>query len=325
VVGDADETEPDVSLGARSGGIARRVEYFQHLSLQGYKVAARPVLLPAWPTFLERAQNVLAAKEEIDKIISYHKSSRAWQGRVEFYELDAERLVECIEPVDYVFTDPPYGGHISYLDLSTLWNAWLGRLPNSATRAHELIVGGELGLSEEHYLAKLAESMRACFRVSRPHRWISVVFQHWNVAYFKAILEAAASCGGELKAAISQVGDPIWSMHKKKNQESVLAGEMILTFQKTGKAARAGARRPFDVAGTLRAILDEHGPAPIHAEYLFNRLVIEAWKAGAIDALNLSRETFAELLLDAGWRYDRRRHQWTRDLGPRTPLGVLWR
>jgi hypothetical protein len=36
----------------------------------------------------------------------------------------------------------------------------------------------------------------------------------------------------ELKAAITQTGDVIWSMHKKKNSASVLAGEMILTFYK---------------------------------------------------------------------------------------------
>jgi len=28
--------------------------------------------------------------------------------------------------IDYIYTDPPYGGNIAYLDLSTMWNAWLG-------------------------------------------------------------------------------------------------------------------------------------------------------------------------------------------------------
>jgi len=27
--------------------------------------------------------------------------------------------------IDYCFTDPPYGGSVQYLDLSTIWNAWL--------------------------------------------------------------------------------------------------------------------------------------------------------------------------------------------------------
>jgi 16S rRNA G966 N2-methylase RsmD len=40
----------------------------------------------------------------------------------------AAELVGFCKPgsIDYVFTDPPYGAYIAYLDLSTMWNAWLG-------------------------------------------------------------------------------------------------------------------------------------------------------------------------------------------------------
>src|SRR5439155_9354143 len=61
---------------------------------------------------------------------------------------------------------------------------------------------------------------------------LSVVFQHWDTSYFATILESAAAHGAELKTAVTQTGDVIWSMHKKKNSASVLAGEMILTFYK---------------------------------------------------------------------------------------------
>ena len=29
------------------------------------------------------------------------------------------------ESIDYIYTDPPYGKKIPYLDLSVMWNAWL--------------------------------------------------------------------------------------------------------------------------------------------------------------------------------------------------------
>ena len=51
--------------------------------------------------------------------------------------------------------------------------------------------------------------------------------------------ETAGECGAELKAAITQTGDVIWSMHKKKNSASVLAGEMILTFYKPKRVKKA--------------------------------------------------------------------------------------
>jgi len=92
----------------------------------------------------------------------------------------------------------------------------------------------------------LARSIKTSFRLLKPDRWFSIVFQHWDTSYFATILETAHDCGGELKAAITQTGDVIWSMHKKKNSARVLAGEMILTFYKPANVRKSAppARNP---------------------------------------------------------------------------------
>src|SRR5437667_11011439 len=106
-------------------------------------------------------------------------------------------------------------------------------------RARETIVGGECGHTEEHYKKSLAHCIKTCLRLLKPNRWFSIVFQHWDISYFATILETASESGAELKAAITQTGDVIWSMHKKKNSASVLAGEMILTFLQPKRAQKA--------------------------------------------------------------------------------------
>jgi len=157
---------------------------------------------------------------------------------------------------------PPYGAFISYLDLSILWNHWLGFPVSEQAHDQETIVGGERADSESHYKDSLARSIRACLRLLRPDRWFSIVFQHWELGYFATILETASDCGAELKAAITQTGDVIWSMHKKKNSASVLAGEIIITFDKPCEPAafaaghgrkQAGRPRPR-VVGRLRGL-----------------------------------------------------------------------
>ena len=283
-------------------------------SIYRYKVAKEPVELPPWQTFLERANNVLAAKAEIDQTIELKQRTNGWRGAFEIHSRDIEDLRQELDtPVDYIFTDPPYGGHISYLDLSTLWNAWLGLSPVMAVRERELIVGGDLKLSESVYIARLGNSIRECVRLLKDGRWMSVVFQHWNIDYFKAILSAAADEGAELKAAISQVGDPIWSMHKKKNKESVLAGELILTFYKSGLRQKIKTKKNFDVAETLNRILSSNISHELYGEYLFNRLVIEAWKNSAIDSLNIDRTEFISLIESHGWHYDTDSHYWIKE------------
>lgn len=283
-------------------------------SIYRYKVAKEPVELPPWETFRERATNVINAQIEIIKAIEVKQRTGGWRGQFELYSEDIECLSNKLSnSIDYIFTDPPYGGHISYLDLSTLWNLWLGLLPDVKVREKELIVGGELEFSESYYIERLGKSIEACVRMLKQDRWFSVVFQHWNIKYFEAILSSARESGAELKAAVSQVGDPIWSMHKKKNKESVLAGELILTFYKNGKSKKVKKNGRFDVTQAIERILKELDGNKVYGEYLFNKLIIEAWKRSAIESLYLSKSEFSSLLEERGWHYDEANHYWVRD------------
>jgi hypothetical protein len=297
-------------------------------SIYRYKLAAQSVELPMWETFRGRFLNVLAAKDEILQLCNYARrqsnNPRALESQRDFRVLaeDAATLERTLKPgsVDYIFTDPPYGAFISYLDLSILWNHWLGFGVSSDAHARETIVGGEQGHSEEHYKASLAQSIKTCMTLLRPDRWFSVVFQHWDASYFATILETVNECGGELKAAITQTGDVIWSMHKKKNSASMLAGEMILTFYKPKGArrlSRDSKRIPEkDSALVISEVFDaflNNGTASFTNEALFNRLIIELWHRRALGCLTLDRREFAERLTQRGWHYDPHQHLWSRE------------
>lgn len=303
-------------------------------SVYRYKLAAQTVELPVWKTFHGRFLNVLAAKEEVLRLRDLRRDRPGLDSRKAFRVLshDAAALDQVLAPgsVDYIFTDPPYGAFISYLDLSILWNHWLGFPVTDTTRERETIVGGERGHTEDHYKTSLARSIETCFRLLKPDRWLSVVFQHWDTSYFATILETASACGGELKAAITQTGDVIWSMHKKKNSASVLAGEMILTFYKPPAARRrTPALAPVascEPEAVLSAVFDaclEEDTASFTSEALFNRLIIELWRRRALGCLNLNRDEFARQLEERGWVYHPRNHTWSRQAVPRRPLTEL--
>jgi hypothetical protein len=289
-------------------------------SIYRYKVAKKPVTLPAWPTFFERATNIIEAKKEIDAAIELKQGTRGWEGEFIAYAKDVEEISDLLKgQIDYIYTDPPYGAHIAYLDLSTLWNGWLRQMPSQEAKKKELIVGGDVNHTEEEYLEKLGNSIRACARMLKSERWMSVVFQHWQIKYFEAILVAAAESGMELRAAISQVGDPIWSMHKKKGNTSVLAGELILTFFATGKATGIKRTDHFDIEATIINILDRVKTDRIYGEYLFNQLILKAWEKGAISSLNINKQDFADMIIKQGWGYDCNKHVWVRGVGHSYP------
>jgi 16S rRNA G966 N2-methylase RsmD len=307
-------------------------------SIYRYKLASECVELPIWETFQGRFGNVLAAKEEVLRLRDYRRQQTGGRlkldSRRDFRVLahDATRLDEVLQPasVDYIFTDPPYGGFITYLDLSVLWNHWLGFPVDEATRASETIVGGECRHTEAHYHDSLARSIRTSLRLLKPDRWFSIVFQHWDTSYFATILETADACGAALKAAITQTGDVIWSMHKKKNSGSVLAGEMILTFYKPKLPARRARAAGLPPAAEPQAVLSEvfdaclaNGQSRFTSEALFNRLVMELWRRRALGCLSLDRDQFASRLHERGWSYNPKAHVWTKGDAPRSPSGEL--
>jgi 16S rRNA G966 N2-methylase RsmD len=295
-------------------------------SIYRYKLAATAVELAPWGVFHERVLNVIDGKREVLRWKRAWLASKNWHGSFETHDVDIADLPATVDrKVDYIFTDPPYGGHIAYLDLSILWNHWLGfQVPMSA-REREVIVGGELRLPESHYVDRLRQSVRVCVSMLKRNGWLSIVFQHWNVHYFAAILEEAAKVGAELRAAVTQIGDTIWSMHKKKNKERVLAGEMILSFCNARNTPEV--RRPKHGKLSFEALLSETlgqvspDGRPFAGEVLFNQIILKAWNKGALDSLDISREDFAEALTKKGWHYNSICHQWFHDV-ERAPLDL---
>lgn len=279
-----------------------------------YKVAASPIDLPAWETFEERARNIIIAKQEIGLELDYRQQLGRHFGKFRALDCDARDLPRVLRRrVDFIFTDPPYGGHIAYLDLSGLWTALLDLSIDEELRQKEIIVGGDARHTEASYMTGLAESIGVCVDLLKPNRWLAVVFQHWNISYFATILEAAAEAGAELRAAVSQVGDPIWSMHKKKNAQSVLAGEFILTFQNNGLRQRKLFRgQSFDLERELDLTLHSVIGDRVFGEAILNRLVIAAWRAGAIGKLDIRKNVFSQLMESRGWAYDDDTHSWTK-------------
>lgn len=269
--------------------------------------------------FSERFFNILEAKKEIDQVIGAQAQSvQGFQGDYRSYSCDVLALPRTLErSVDYIFTDPPYGGHIAYLDLSTLWNVWVSDNVDNDHKSEEIIVGGSLGFSEEEYTSKLGRSIEACCAMLKQDRWMSVVFQHSDPKYFAAILDAAAASGAEIRAAVSQVGDTVWSMHKKKNGEGVLGGEFILTFFNSGKVNRKISNGQFHAEEWLRNTISR-SQTEVYAEALLNGLILEAWKKGSLDSLTLTKEELNEVLKSEGYQYDSSRHSWR--VGPSPSL-----
>jgi hypothetical protein len=94
--------------------------------------------------------------------------------------------------VDYVFTDPPFGGNLMYSELNFLWESWL-RVHTQTTSEAIINTHQRKGLAE--YQLLMTRSFRECHRAMKPGRWVTIVFHNSRNAVWNAIQEGLTSAG----------------------------------------------------------------------------------------------------------------------------------
>jgi len=191
----------------------------------------RKVVLDVWDRFEYRFECVRKAKEASNKLIGdFYKEEDTFKAYIE----SATNLSEFIKEksIDYIYTDPPYGAHIAYLDLTTMWDAWLGFKIKEEDRKLEVIEGGDQKHTKEDYLNLLNQSIVEMYKVLKKDAWLSLVFQHKEAWLWYAIKDAAKDAGFEYVNTVTQPTHTT-SIHKKKNPLKVLGGQLIINFKKS--------------------------------------------------------------------------------------------
>jgi DNA modification methylase len=94
--------------------------------------------------------------------------------------------------IDYIFTDPPFGGNLMYSELNFLWEAWFKVFTNNKTEAIAN-KAQKKGLPE--YQRLMTECFKECYRVLKPGRWMTVEFHNSKNSVWNTIQEALQTAG----------------------------------------------------------------------------------------------------------------------------------
>ncbi|MGL4347795.1 MAG: hypothetical protein ACRCR9_06930 [Chitinophagaceae bacterium] len=179
------------------GGDAAAFRYYR------YRIAPDLTIIDLMYFFDIRFKRVLSAKKEMEYFINEKSISN-----IQIIKGTATNLSFIKkESVDYIYTDPPYGNKIPYLDLSTMWNAWLDLEVTEQDYQDEAIVGGMCNKSKDNYNQLIALSIKEMYRVLKYDRWLSFVFAHKDPEFWHLILDTAESCGFEYAGAVPQKMD----------------------------------------------------------------------------------------------------------------------
>jgi hypothetical protein len=166
--------------------------------------------------------------------------------------------------VDYVFTDPPFGGNIPYSEANFLSEAWLGRITDPASEAI-ISPAQRKGLPE--YEALLADSFRELSRITKPASKVTVVFHSTQTAVWNALLSAFTAGGFSVEK--STVLDKTQGSFKQVTAPNSVKGDALILLT---KAAIAKHRPQSDVRAVIRALIAEALRAPDSQEQRTQRL-----------------------------------------------------
>lgn len=261
-----------------------------------YRIAPRPAQIDLIKYFKSRLQKVVAAKKEMAALINANTVTNANISKGTATDLTAISS----ESIDYIYTDPPYGAKVQYLDLSTMWNAWLDLKVCEGDYELEAIEGGEHHRSKADYARLIGESIREMYRVLKFDRWMSFVFQHKDPAYWHLIVETAQRAGFEYKGTVTQrVGQTTFK--KRQNPFTVLHGQLVINFRKTRNPqavmkADLGVEMAHLVMQTMEAIIARHQGASL--EEIYNELIVRGMEMGFLHELSKEHQNIPQLLRD---------------------------
>jgi len=163
-------------------------------------------------------QGLLKGKEETNRTIKYYEEAKAFED----LDNDANILISTQsalnlssnparipkESVDYVFTDPPYGGSIQYGELSALWLSWLKGEKNDPR--FEMKFDEEITINDaqkkdfDYYHKMLKASFEQIYDVLKSGRWLTVTFHNTDIKIYNSIIKAVVLAGFDLEKVIYQ-------------------------------------------------------------------------------------------------------------------------
>lgn len=133
--------------------------------------------------------------------------------------------------IDYIFTDPPFGGNLNYSELSFFWESWLQNWTNDTTEA---VINNEQRKSISEYQSLMSECFAEFYRVLKPNHWITVEFHNSQNAVWNTLQESLSAAGFVI--ADIRILDKQKGTIKQLSTQSAVKQDLIISAYKPREA-----------------------------------------------------------------------------------------
>ncbi|HRK02446.1 MAG TPA: DNA methyltransferase, partial [Oligoflexia bacterium] len=138
---------------------------------------------------------VLAKK--ITALEKYYSLFKTGTAPVSISNVSATMLNIPTNSIDYIFTDPPFGGNIYYSDCSIIWEAWLERFTDESKEIHfnRSRKPADGGKTRDEYKVLIRNAFKEIHRVLKPGKWASIMFNNSDNDVLEVFRGAAIDAG----------------------------------------------------------------------------------------------------------------------------------
>lgn len=206
---------------------------------------------------------------KISTISEAFATIRGRKGVVDVRQQSSCRVDLPDQSIDYVLTDPPFGGNIPYAEINFLNEAWLGRYTD---RTDEAIVSSSQKKSLADYQNLLTTALSEVHRILKRTGKATLVFHSASAEVWNALQASYKEAGFAVECA--GVLDKTQGSFKQVTTAGAVRGDPVLLLSKQTMNAQKAVTCVWTVAERLRqeAAL---GLDPVEqtAQRLYSRLV----------------------------------------------------
>lgn len=156
---------------------------------------------------LKSSMKYIGKRPKLLYVDKSNKSNRSKNFDIKYGIVDINTITDYVdaESIDFILTDPPYGGLVQYLDLSALWLIWLQKYDSRYTPDFDNEITIKKGIQNLNtYKTRFQNSIHNLYIVLKPGAKIVFTFHNKDIKIWNAFLNSISLAGFKIEKVIHQ-------------------------------------------------------------------------------------------------------------------------
>lgn len=212
-----------------------------------------------------------------------NKSNRSTNFDIKYGAVDIAVLTSYIDDksIDFIMTDPPYGGLVQYLDLSSLWLVWMEGINPRYVPHYEAEITIKKGIqNEDAYGRKFLNGLKQLNKVLKDEGKIVFTFHNKDIKIWNQFLKSISLSGFKIEKVIHQQNRRTGESNVANPYGTSASDFYIRCIKQSsyGQEKSENELNHFIITKAIEIISLRNEPTPY--QILFNGLLAEISKAG---------------------------------------------